>query len=69
MEPLIETTPREAAIIAASPLAEDYRVAEAEAQLAISAAGFTFTTPAALNAWRRFKDIRRRILGGIHAHS
>lgn len=59
---LIESTPREAAIIAASPLVEDYRAADEEARIAIAAAYYTFSTPAARAAWDRLKDIREQIL-------
>lgn len=59
---LIKTTPREAAIIAASPLVGDYRAAEIEARIAISAADYTFSTSRAQKAWDRLKDIREQIL-------
>lgn len=48
---MIETTQREAEIIAASP------------QFALAAADYTFSTPAVRAAWDRLKDIRARILG------
>jgi hypothetical protein len=61
-EPLIRTSESEAAIIAASPLAEDYRQAEDEALFAICAVDFTFSTPLARRAWEELKSLHRHIL-------